>query len=174
MCDRGSRGSLSSMALTPQLQEIKDAVAEKYADEISSGDLKISGGVFNCRPMRPQPKTAKQIAYSEHSWSNAWDLYYGDRPRKYVDAVVRWLRLQRLLRRLPVGSIITYGPNGNHVHIEGKPKRNPKPWVNTPPLRRARVDRPNQTPRRMTCLRTLMTRHGRNGTPMATSRVTQR
>ena len=121
------------MALTPQLQEIKDAVATKYATEIAAGDLRIWGGVFSCRPMRPQPAAAEGIAYSEHAWSNAWDLYYGDRPRKYVNRVVRWLRLQKLLGRLPVGSIITYGANGNHVHIEGNPKRNPRPWTNTPP-----------------------------------------
>jgi len=121
-----------SGSMTPQLAQIKNAVARQFAPQIASGLLVIKGGVTSCRPMRPQPKSAKNVAYSEHSWSNAWDLYYGDRPRKYVNDVVRWIKAEGRAGRLPVG-FITYGPNGNHVHIEGKPKRNPKPWVNTPP-----------------------------------------
>jgi len=121
------------MALTRQLAEIKNAVADQFAPDIADGNLVIRGGVFNCRPMRPQPHGLDHIAYSEHAWSNAWDLYYGDRPRRYVDQVVRWLRAEQRAKRLPVGSIITYGPTGSHVHIEGAPKRNPRPYVNVPP-----------------------------------------
>jgi len=124
---------LRDMALTPQLAQIKEAVAKEFASEIAAGNLVTRGGVFNCRPMRPQPHGITWVAYSEHSWSNAWDLYYGDRPRKYVDAVVRWLKREKRAGRLPVGSIITYGRRGSHVHIEGAPKRNPRPYKNIPP-----------------------------------------
>ena len=121
------------MTLTSQLAQIKDAVARQFAGVIASGDLVIDGGVYNCRPMRPQPGGISHVAYSEHAWLNAWDLYYGTRPRKYVDAVVSWLKAEKAAGRLPVGSIITYGSGGGHVHIEGAPKRNPKPWINIPP-----------------------------------------
>jgi len=121
------------VALTPQLAQIKAAVAKEFASEIAAGNLVTRGGVFNCRPMRPQPHGITWIAYSEHAWSNAWDLYYGDRPRKYVDAVVRWLKREKRAGRLPVGSIIRYGRRGSHVHIEGAPKRNPRPFKNIPP-----------------------------------------
>jgi len=121
------------MALTPQLAEIKNAVAEHFADDISAGRLVIRGGVYNCRPMRPQPHGIDHIAYSEHAWENAWDLYYGDRPRRYVEAVVSWLKAEKRAGRLPVGSVIRYGPRGSHVHIEGSPKRNPRPYRNIPP-----------------------------------------
>ena len=121
------------MALTPQLAAIKSAVAEHFANDITAGRLVIRGGVFNCRPMRPQPRGLDHVAYSEHAWSNGWDLYYGDRPRRYVNRVVRWLKAEKRAGRLPVGSIITYGPRGSHVHIEGAPKRNPRPYTNIPP-----------------------------------------
>jgi len=119
--------------LTPALAQIKEAVGRQFASEIAVGKLVIAGGVYNCRPMRPQPATATGPAYSEHAWANAWDLYYGDRPRRYVDKVIAWLKEEDAAGRLPVGSIITYGANGNHVHIEGAPKRNPRPWRNIPP-----------------------------------------
>jgi len=112
---------------------IKNAVAARFADDITAGRLVIKGGVTNCRPMKPQPRGISWVAYSEHSWSNAWDLYYGDRPRKYVDQVVAWLKAEKAAGRLPVGSIIRYGANGSHVHIEGSPKRNPRPYKNIPP-----------------------------------------
>ena len=116
-----------------QIQQIKAAVGRQFAAEIASGELVIKGGVTNCRPMKPQPSSATGIAYSEHAWSNAWDLYFGDRPKAVVRRVVSWLKAEKAAGRLPVGSIITYGSGGGHVHIEGAPKRNPKPWVNTPP-----------------------------------------
>ena len=116
-----------------QIQQIKAAVAQRFASEIAAGDLVIKGGVKSCRPMKPQPAGAKGVAYSEHAWSNAWDLYFGDRPKSVVRSVVSWLKAEWRAGRLPVGSILTYGWSGTHVHIEGNPKRNPRPWINTPP-----------------------------------------
>jgi hypothetical protein len=116
-----------------QIQQIKTAVARQFASEIASGDLVTKGGVTSCRPMKPQPRGITHIAYSEHAWSNAWDLYFGGRSKAVVRRVVSWLKAEKAAGRLPVGSILTYGWSGSHVHIEGAPKRNPKPWVNTPP-----------------------------------------
>jgi len=119
------------MTVTPQILQIKDAVRHKYLYELRSGELLTGGGVYSCRKMRGKPGLPD--AWSEHSWGNAWDLYYGDRPRTIVDAVVAWLKRAKADGSLPVGSIIHYGMNGSHVHIEGAPKRNPRPYTNIPP-----------------------------------------
>lgn len=116
-----------------KIKVIKAAVGRQFAADIAAGNLVIKGGVTACRPMRGKFVRPGRKKYSEHAWSNAWDLYYGDRPRKYVRAVVRWLKAERAAGRLPVGSILTYGPTGSHVHIEGDPKQNPRPYTNIPP-----------------------------------------
>jgi len=116
-----------------RIKMIKAAVGRQFAADIAAGNLIITGGVTACRPMKPQPRGISHVAYSEHAWSNAWDLYYGDRPRKYVNAVARWLKAEKRAGRLPVGTILMYGPTSSHIHIEGSPKQNPRPYVNVPP-----------------------------------------
>jgi len=120
-----------------RIRQIKDAVAREFAADIAAGNLVITGGVSACRPMRGKWVKPGRKKYSEHAWSNAWDLYYGDRPRKYVRAVVKWLKAEKKAGRLPVGTILTYGPTGSHVHIEGSPKQNPRPYRNVPPCARS-------------------------------------
>jgi len=136
------------MPVSAEIAQIKTAVARRFTSVIAAGNLNITGGVYNCRPMRPQPHNMPDgiLAYSEHSWGNAWDLYYGDRPRRYVDKVVAWLKEEDAAGRLPVGSIITYGPSGNHVHIEGAPKRNPRPYTSIPPCAEPSPTPPPEAP----------------------------
>jgi len=131
-----SPGAGGGDASGSKIKVIKAAVGRQFAADIAAGNLDITGGVTACRPMKPQPRGISHVAYSEHAWSNAWDLYYRGKPRKYVNAVVRWLRKEKAAGRLPVGSIITYGPRGSHVHIEGSPKQNPRPYRNVPPCAR--------------------------------------
>ena len=131
--ERISGGGVRTGGGGSQIARMKAAVGVEFASDIQAGRLVIKGGVTSCRPMKPQPRGTKGVAYSEHAWSNAWDLYFGDRPVSVVRDVVAWLKAEKAAGRLPVGSILTYGWNANHVHIEGAPKRNPKPWVNVPP-----------------------------------------